>query len=52
MFLGTSSSACSNNYSIMVYLNNGNWYCVGSSGRKGEYATFNNGVSAGCFQNP
>jgi len=29
-----------NRYTVMVYLNNGNWYCSGSSGRKGEYPTY------------
>lgn len=29
-----------NRYTVMVYLNNGNWYCSGSSGRNGEYPTF------------
>jgi len=37
-------------YSVMVALNNGMWYCSGSSGRKGEYGTYVG--QPGCFDNP
>lgn len=37
-------------YSIMVALNNGKWYCSGSSGRKGEYASYSG--QPGCNDNP
>ena len=46
---------CNTTYSIMVYLNNGKWYCSGSSGDKGEYASYGvtgNGSSPGCFTDP
>lgn len=36
-------------YSTMVLLNDGNWYCGGSSG-KGEYAGYEGNV--GCYNNP
>ena len=41
---------CSTDYSIMVALNNGKWYCSGSSGRKGEYTSYS--VQPGCYNNP
>jgi type IV pilus assembly protein PilA len=46
----TLSYSCDTEYSFMVALNNGNWYCSGSSGRKGEYASYSG--SSGCFNNP
>jgi prepilin-type N-terminal cleavage/methylation domain-containing protein len=41
---------CAIDYSFMVYLNDGNWYCSGSSGAKGEYAGY--GGQPGCYNNP
>ncbi|MEK7539247.1 MAG: type II secretion system protein [Patescibacteria group bacterium] len=44
---------CVNNYTLTVALNNGKWYCSGSSGRKGEYDTSSfNGTQPGCYGNP
>ncbi len=40
---------CKDNYTFMVLLNNGKWYCQGSSGAKGEYPAYD---QAGCYQNP
>lgn len=44
--LGTS--ICATHFSITVSLNNGRWYCSGTSG-KGEYANIN---QPGCWNNP
>ncbi|MFA5831123.1 MAG: prepilin-type N-terminal cleavage/methylation domain-containing protein [Candidatus Paceibacterota bacterium] len=46
----TATLGCTNTYSFMVLLNNGKWFCSGSSGAKGEYATY--GGNPGCFNNP
>ncbi len=46
----TSPSTCSNSFSWSAQLNNGNWYCVGSSG-KGEYPVYYGNYS-GCYDNP
>lgn len=50
---------CLTTYSFMIALNNGKWYCSGSSGRKGEYAAYSNvpngsdiGVTPGCYMQP
>ncbi|HVB20000.1 MAG TPA: type II secretion system protein [Candidatus Paceibacterota bacterium] len=41
---------CATAYSFMIALNDGNWYCVGSSGAKGEYPSY---VSEpGCYNDP
>lgn len=52
----SSSFNCNNTYSIMVSLNNGNWYCSGSSGIKGEYPANSTGHGysgkPGCYNNP
>ncbi len=40
---------CNNSFSWSAQLNNGNWYCVGSSG-KGEYPDYVN--YPGCYNNP
>ncbi len=45
-----SAPGCTTSYSIMVQLNNGNWYCSGSGGAKGEYPTYDN--QPGCWNNP
>lgn len=43
-------SDCTRDYTFMVYLNNGKWYCAGSSGAKGEYPDYN--LQPGCYNNP
>jgi prepilin-type N-terminal cleavage/methylation domain-containing protein len=46
---------CPTTYSFMVFLNDGNWYCFGSSGVKGEYAAYGaygDGTTPGCYNNP
>ena len=51
MYVNTAVG-CSTTYSIMVYLNNGKWYCSGSNGIKGEYTNYSNsgtGVTPGCY---
>jgi prepilin-type N-terminal cleavage/methylation domain-containing protein len=45
-----TSLGCTQKYSFMVLLNNGKWFCSGSSGAKGEYATY--GGNPGCYNNP
>ena len=45
-----TSVGCSSAYTFMVALNNGNWYCSGSSGRKGEYSGY--WGQPGCYDNP
>lgn len=45
-----TSVGCANNYSFMIALNNSKWYCIGSSGSKGEYADYTN--QHGCYNNP
>ena len=40
---------CNTSYSFMAILNDGNIYCMGSSGRKGEYGDM---TSPGCYNNP
>jgi prepilin-type N-terminal cleavage/methylation domain-containing protein len=45
-----STLICSTAYSLTVSLNNGNWYCSGSSGRKSEGSWNEN--SPGCTTNP
>lgn len=49
LYSGTSVG-CATTYSIMIALNNGNWYCAGSSGSKGEYAGYTG--QPGCYNNP
>jgi len=44
------SPGCTNDYTFMVQLNNGKWYCQGSSGAKGEYASYTS--QPGCYNNP
>lgn len=46
----TGTSIDCQHYSIMVLLNNGNWYCSGNSGAKGEYASY--AGQPGCYNNP
>lgn len=45
-----TSPGCATSYSFMIALNNGNWYCAGSSGRKGEYPAYTG--QPGCYDNP
>ena len=47
-------TGCATSYSIMVLLNDGNWYCSGSSGAKGEYAYYGDPPNSnpGCYANP
>ncbi len=46
----SNSVDCNTSYSLMTFLNNGKWYCVGSSGSKGEYSIFSG--NPGCYNNP
>jgi type II secretory pathway pseudopilin PulG len=51
IFTGTDSAhPCASNFSFMAILNSGKWFCVGSSGARGEYATY--GGNPGCWDNP
>ncbi|MFA4975412.1 MAG: hypothetical protein WC839_03075 [Candidatus Paceibacterota bacterium] len=45
-----TSLGCASTYSFMIALNNGKWFCSGSSGRKGEYPGY--GGQPGCYNNP
>ena len=45
-----SVQPCQNAFSISVMLNNGRWFCAGSSGASGEYDAY--GTGAGCHMNP
>jgi prepilin-type N-terminal cleavage/methylation domain-containing protein len=49
----SNTVGCTSAYSFMVFLNNGKWYCIGSSG-KGEYADYSQPVGGnyGCYNNP
>ena len=54
LYAGTGLG-CSTTYSIMVPLNDGKWYCSGSSGIKAEYpwySDFSDGTTPGCYMNP
>lgn len=44
------ANQCVYSYSWAAYLNNGKWYCNGSSGAKGEYPQYNG--YPGCWDNP
>tara|TARA_R110000824_G_scaffold401771_1_gene615955 strand:+ start:619667 stop:620149 length:483 start_codon:yes stop_codon:yes gene_type:complete len=44
------TTGCTNDYTFMVQLNNGKWYCQGSSGAKGEYAAYTS--QPGCYNTP
>ena len=50
LLIYVNPAVCANAYSWDVLLNNGSWYCIGSSGAKGEYASYGSG--AGCYQTP
>ncbi len=45
-----TNTSCATAYSWDVLLNDGNWYCTGSSGAKGEYPSY--AGYAGCYTNP
>ena len=45
-----TAAGCATAYTFMIYLNDGKWFCTGSSGRKGEYASYSG--SPGCWDNP
>lgn len=45
-----TTTGCATSYSFMTYLNSGKWYCMGSSGRKGEYTSYSG--NPGCYDNP
>ena|SRR3989344_2790833 len=45
-----TSVGCATTYSFMVYLNKDRWYCLGSSGSKGEYTNYD--LQPGCYNNP
>ncbi len=47
-----TSKGCSNTYSIVVALNDGKWYCIGSSGARGEYSNFFLATNHGCPNAP
>ena len=49
-----TTGGCGTTYSFMVFLNNGKWFCSGSSGAKGEYAYYGDPPSSnpGCYGNP
>ena len=57
IFSGTDPSNC-NTWSWMIQLNNGNWYCISSSGIKAEYSTWwqptypSGSGNPGCYNNP
>ena len=50
IFLSTDSDY--SKYTIMVYLNDGNWYCAGSSGVRAEHSSFEDLSPKGCYKNP
>lgn len=48
-------TSCATDYSFMIFLNDGKWFCTGSSGRNGEYAAYGSpgdGTTPGCWNNP
>ena len=49
MLIYVSPSSCTDTYSWTALLNNGNWYCSGSSA-KGEYPSYEG--YPGCYANP
>jgi prepilin-type N-terminal cleavage/methylation domain-containing protein len=60
IYTSTWNAACGSSYSFMVALNNGNWYCSGSSGSRGEYTAYSNVLDGshlghttpGCYMQP
>lgn len=51
LYTGQTQIGCATTYSFMVQLNNGNWYCIGSSGAKGEYPLYYYN-RPGCWDTP
>jgi len=51
VYINVGSTGCGNTYSIMAALNDGNWYCSGGSGRKGEYSDYST-PAGGCWNSP
>ncbi len=47
-----TSKGCGNTYSIAVSLNDGKWYCIGSSGARGEYSSPFLSTNHGCPYSP
>lgn len=49
-----TSVGCGTAWSFMIALNNGKWYCIGSSGAKGEYTYYGDPPNSnpGCYGNP
>ncbi len=49
-----TSIGCGSTYSFMIALNNGKWFCTGSSGAKGEYVSYGDPPNSnpGCYGNP
>jgi len=45
-----TSIGCATTYSFMIALHNNKWYCIGSSGAKGEYPSYTS--QPGCYNNP
>jgi len=45
-----TSVGCAKAYSFMIALNDGKWYCAGSSGIHEEYPSYTN--QPGCYNNP
>jgi prepilin-type N-terminal cleavage/methylation domain-containing protein len=45
-----TTTGCTKTYSFMFGLNNGKWYCIGSSGARGEYPSY--AGNPGCYNNP
>lgn len=50
MLIYVNPASCADSYSWDVLLNNGKWYCAGSSGAKGEYPSY--AGYPGCYTNP
>lgn len=48
--VGGNGVSCANSWSWIALLNNGNWYCAGSSGIKTESGNYWD--SPGCYRNP
>lgn len=50
IYVDPSSYTCTGSYSWQVLLNDGNWFCTGSSGRKGVYPSYYG--YPGCYTDP
>lgn len=51
IYTGGTTIGCATTWSWMIPLNNGNWYCRGSSGANGEYPTYYYN-HPGCWDTP